>query len=483
MPDTLKTLSYAVRPRVLAKYLGLLAVMLASLALAPLSVSLWFGEYALSARYLTVIALLLLIGLPALRLDYPTDVQNNESLTITALAFVIAPLVMSYPMMGAGLSFIDAWFEAVSAVTTTGLSTVANLEQMPYTFLFARAWMQWYGGLGIVVFSVAIVMNHHIALRRLINPTGESMVTTTRIYARRMLAVYVALTLLGLGVLMLLLDDAFLALTHTLAAISTGGFSPLNTSLGDMPWQAQFGVTLLGLCGAIPFILYYRLARGCWREVFADMEVRALLIVTLVLCLLLSTVLATRMDMSWGEAARHGALLGISAQSTTGFSSLDLSTLDNLSLGLLIVAMVIGGSVGSTAGGFKMLRLLILLRLIQLVIRRTSLSAHAVTAPRLGDKTLESDEIERALLLIMFFITIIIVSWLIFLAYGYEPLPALFEVTSAAGTVGLSSGVTSAELPALLKSVLCLNMLLGRLEVVALLVVLYPGTWLGKRTE
>jgi len=244
LQDTLKSLRYAVRLKTLTKYLGLLALMLASLALVPLLVSFWFGDY--------------------------------ESLSITALAFIIAPLIMSYPMMGSGLSFIDAWFEAVSAVTTTGLSTVADLEQMPHTFLFARAWMQWYGGLGIVVLSVTILMNHHIALRRLINPAGENMVTTTRVYARRVLAVYGVLTLAGLGVLMLLLDDAFLALTHTLAAVSTGGFSPLNTSLAELPWQAQFGVTLLGLCGAIPFILYYWLSRGGWREVWKDIEVRAL---------------------------------------------------------------------------------------------------------------------------------------------------------------------------------------------------------------
>lgn len=483
MQDAIKSLRYAVHFKILAKYLGLLALMLASLALVPLLVSVWFGEYELSKRYLIVIVLLMVVGLPSLRLQHPADVQHNESLTITALAFIIAPLVMSYPMMGSGLSFIDAWFEAVSAVTTTGLSTVADIENMPTTFLFARAWMQWYGGLGIVVLSVAILMNHHIALRRLINPGGESMATTTRIYARRMLAVYVCLTLIGLGILMLLLDDAFIALTHTLAAISTGGFSPLNSSLGELPWQAQFGVTLLGLCGAIPFIFYYRLSRGSWREVLADIEVRALLAITLLLSLLLTMTLTSQLSMDWLQAARHGALLAISAQSTTGFSSLDVSVLDGASMGLLMIAMIIGGGVGSTAGGFKILRLLILWQLIKLLIQRTAMPAHAVIEPRLGDKALESNDIERALLLIILFLVVIAFSWLIFLVYGCEPLPALFEVVSAAATVGLSTGLTSHTLEPVLKAVLCLNMLLGRLEIIALLVVLYPGTWLGKRTE
>ena len=108
---------------------------------------------------------------------------------------------------------------------------------------------------------------------------------------------------------------------------------------------------------------------------------------------------------------------------------------------------------------------------------------HAVSEPSLGDRTLEQDDIERALLLILLFLIIIIISWLIFLACEQDPLQSLFEVASAVGTVGLSSGLTSHELTPLLKSVLCVDMLSGRVEIIALLVVLYPGTWLGKRAE
>ena len=483
MQDSLKSLRYAIRYKTLFKYLGLLALMLACLACVPLTVSILFGEYALSKRYLIVIALLVVSGLPTLRLQHTTDIQYNESLAITALAFIIAPLIMSYPMMGAGLSFIDAWFEAVSGVTTTGLSTIADLSKMPDTFLFARAWMQWYGGLGIVVLSVAILLKHHIALRRLVNPGGESMITTTRIYARRVLIVYITLTLLGFGLLLLLMHAPFAALTHTMAAVSTGGFSAFNSSLAGLSWQAQLGISLLGLSGALPFILYYRLSRGGWREVATDVEVRTLLGMTLLVSLLLMLSLNALSGMNWLDAARHGLLLGISAQSTTGFSSLDLSALNPLSLGILIVAMVIGGGAGSTAGGFKILRLLILLRLIRLSIQRTAMPAHAVSDLRLDDKTLESDEIERGLVLIILYMIVILVSWLIFLAYGHEPLHALFEVSSAVGTVGLSSGLTSHALEPFLKVVLCIDMTLGRLEIIALLVVFYPATWLGKRME
>jgi trk system potassium uptake protein TrkH len=106
-----------------------------------------------------------------------------------------------------------------------------------------------------------------------------------------------------------------------------------------------------------------------------------------------------------------------------------------------------------------------------------------VAEPRIGDKIIDENEITRALLFIVLFIGVIVVSWLVFLYYGYPPLQALFEVTSAAATVGLSSGVTSTELPTALKIVLCTDMLLGRLEIIALLVVLYPPTWIGKRKQ
>ena len=284
-------------------------------------------------------------------------------------------------------------------------------------------------------------------------------------------------------ILLLLLGNAFTALTYTLAAVSTGGFAPLNSSLGDLSSPAQYGISLLGLCGAIPLIFYYRLTRGGWREIYADTEVRTLLGFTLGLSLLLAFSLIALSGYDWRDAIHHGSLLAISAQTTTGFASLDVGSLNELTLGVMIFAMVIGGTVGSTAGGFKILRLLIMWSMIKLLIQRTAMTTHAVSDPRLGDKVLEQEEIERALTLIILFLMVVGISWLIFLAYGFDPSQALFEVASAAGTVGLSSGVTSHELDPFLKVVLCVNMLLGRVEIIAVLVVLYPGTWLGKRVE
>jgi trk system potassium uptake protein TrkH len=179
----------------------------------------------------------------------------------------------------------------------------------------------------------------------------------------------------------------------------------------------------------------------------------------------------------------HAFFLAMSAQSTTGFTTLDLNQIDDSAKLSIIISMLIGGGVGSTAGGIKLLRLLILLRLIQVVLQRTTMPSQAVYYPKLGGKIMEDTEIQRVFILIMLFIGVIILSWFVFLMYGYTPMNALFEVVSASATVGLSTGITAAEMPLLLKFVLSIDMLLGRLEIIALLVVLYLPNWIGKRKE
>ena len=147
----------------------------------------------------------------------------------------------------------------------------------------------------------------------------------------------------------------------------------------------------------------------------------------------------------------------------------------------MILSMLVGGSVGSTAGGFKLLRLLIFLRLLRLTMLRTTMPPHAVADPYLEGHKLEQDDLLRVLQLILMFIGIMVLSWLPFVFMGYDPLDALFEVASACGTVGLSTGISRPELEPLLKGLLCFDMLAGRLEIIALLVVLYPRSWIGRR--
>jgi len=184
-----------------------------------------------------------------------------------------------------------------------------------------------------------------------------------------------------------------------------------------------------------------------------------------------------------GFDAYHGFMMGVSAQTTAGFATTSVTQLDSASKLVMIISMMIGGSIGSSAGGFKLFRLLILLRVLQLMLRRAGMPPHAVITSSLAGQRLEDNDIIRALRLILLFVIIIVVSWVPFLVMGYNSLDALFEVVSACGTVGLSTGIARPELEPLLKGVLCFDMLAGRVEIIALLILFYPRNWFGQRGE
>ena len=256
-------LRHAVRFRVVFKYFGQLCLVLAVLTLVPLVMSVIFGDTTISLRYGIVIGGLAAIGAGLVRLRGPSKVQANEAMVLIALMFLFTPLVMSYPMMGSGLGFLDAFFEAISGVTTTGLSTKATLVGAPPTFLFARAWMQWYGGLGIVVLSLALVMQPGLISKGLAvsESKADDLVGGTRAHARRVLKVYGILTALGIIGSLLVGVGFFDAVLYAFAAVSTGSFAPHDGSLATFGWPAQVWITLLCLAGAIPLTFYYRMLR------------------------------------------------------------------------------------------------------------------------------------------------------------------------------------------------------------------------------
>lgn len=478
-------LAYAVRWKVLAKYFSQLAVLLAVLMIAPLTVSLLEQEYSLAPRYLILITALLTAGLVSRRLPSPEHIQVNEALTISVLAFLGAALLMSWPMMETGVAYMDALFESISGVTTTGLSTLASVEGQSRTFMFSRAWMQWYGGLGFIVLSVALLIGNQTASRRLVGQAvvNEPLIATARTHALRTLVVYVSLTFIGLLLVWPAIKDGFTALLYILSAVSTGGFAPHADSLSGLHSRtAAFIVMVISFLSAVSLYLYWKVVHSGWaggiHTMLADMEFRALLLA----CLLSGSTLTL---LAWLHNTEtpwyHGFMIGFSAQTTTGFATLDAATLDPASKLVTILSMLAGGSVGSSAGGCKILRLLILVRVFQMILRRSCMPLHALTETYLGGQKLEPDDAARAMQLVLLFITVIVLSWFPFVAYGYDPLDSLFEVVSACGTVGLSSGIAGPGLETPLKGVLCFDMLAGRVEIVALLIILYPRTWFGRR--
>jgi len=480
-----RALRYSVRPLLVLKYFGQLCIVLALLTLVPLVVSIILGDYRVTLRYAVVVAGVFVMGFFLQRLPTPRRIQTNEAMVITALAFLFAPMVMTWPIMASGLSFTDALFETISGVTTTGLSVTASVADKPAIFLFSRAWMQWVGGLGIVVLFVATMIRPGLAAKRIgdLEDYEEDLVGSTRTHARRVLIVYSILTGFGIIILGLLGAGWFNSVIYSLSAVSTGGFSPHDASLAGLnsSWL-QGMVILLSVAGAIPLVLYFRSFKEGVRVLIRDRQLKGLLIAGLVAALLMALFL-TQDGFSWIQALHHGILNAFSAQSTAGFSTLDISQLNAGAKLTLIFSMFLGGGIGSTAGGIKILRLFILVQLLYIFLQRPSMPRQAVAEASLGRRRLETDEIQNALSIVFVFLASIGISWLIFVGMGHNPLDSLFEVVSAIGTVGLSSGISAPDLHPLLKGVLCADMLLGRLEIIAWLVLFYPRTWIGRRLE
>jgi trk system potassium uptake protein TrkH len=482
MTEGASTLEYPVRLRVIGRYLSQLGAMLAVLSLPPVAVALYSGGFLVGISYALIAAGLAAAAWADRYLPKTESIQSNEAMVVVGLAFVLTPVFMAIPLAIGGLALDDALFESVSAITTTGLSTLATVEDRSSTFLFERAWLQWCGGLGISVLSVALLMGQHAAARRLTSPISDTnLATTARTQARQILGVYVVLTLAGTLALGIVLGDAFVPLVTMLSTLSTGGFSPSDASIAALPTSGAWIVTAFSFLGAVPLLLYHQVRERKPGGLIADPEVRTLLLLVLFASAAVSLSLWWNGGLDPARAIEHGVMLGVSAQTTTGFSSTDIAALDPTSKMLLMLSMFIGGGSGSTAGGIKLLRLLVILRLVQYYLRRVAMPPHAVAQPRLSGEVLDRQETDLALLIAALFAMAIGLSWLTFVAFGYAPLDALFEVTSAVGTVGLSTGIAGPDLDWPLKLVLCADMLLGRLEALALLVILYPRTWIGKR--
>ena len=480
------TLEHGVRPRVVGRYLGQLLIAFAGLTAVPALVAAAAGELHLALACGVVAVAAALVGLLLARAPSPDSLQQNEGLVIVAGIFVLAAASMTWPLTSAGLAPGDAFFEAVSAVTTTGLTTLPTLADTPESFRFLRSFMQWYGGFGIVALVLALTPSSGAAAVRLAEASGrrpdEDLAGSTRARVRRFVVVYLALTVAGWFLLLVSGAGFGSGLHHVLSAVSTGGFSDFDGSLAgfDTPFSPAAAL-LVASCGAISFGVYSRARQDGPLAIVKDRDVQALLLAALLVSLVLTAIFWLLEGRSLSSAAGHGLALGVSAQTSTGFSTTPVAEMSDGAKLVIIAAMFVGGDIGSTAGGFKIVRMLVLMRIGFLAIQRLPLPPHAVLRPTLHDKPLESEDVQSVIQLFLCFWLFNAGSWLVFVLAGYAPLDALFDVVSATGTVGLSTGVVGPELPAPLKLLLCVNMLAGRLEVLALVALLDPRSWIGKR--
>lgn len=370
----------------------------------------------------------------------------------------------------------NAIFEGMSGITSTGLTVAHGLESaLPATVQFWRSLLQWVGAIGVVVFTLAVTTtgaSGQLLYEAATRPEllGEDVRTT----ARRILTLYLALTGAAIGALRLAGLDGWTALNHGLSGIGTGGFTVTDGSFADHPTAARWVGAVVILVGATSFVaLHQLLVRGEVRHFLRRTQVRTLaLMVAAGLPLLALAVRAGDADAATVDVVFQWA----TAVGTAGFSSVDLSTWEPAALVLLVLAMTVGGSSGSTAGGLKLSRLAWLAKALLTRIRAAEPGhegRHVWDGEDVGAEHSRRAEAHAGGMALLWVTTLALGTVLLLLLVpGRPPLHVLFDVTSALSNVGLSTGVVDRALGGPPKVALTVLMVLGRLEILGLVVLL-----------
>ncbi|MDD4498409.1 MAG: TrkH family potassium uptake protein [Methanosarcinaceae archaeon] len=459
------------------KYTGYILMAFAAVLLVPMGAALLLDELVAVSIYGGTFLLTAGAGVFLHRVLPDYELELKEAVILAALVFPFCSLICAFPMaLSTDLSYQDAFFECVSGLTTTGLS-VAPAGMGPH-FLFTRAWLQWIGGIGIIVLVLGVLIRPGTTAFRLYRVNlGESRVRPGVIATARLLGrVYLGLTVASFLLLLAGGMSGFDALSHALSAISTGGFSTRSESIAAYPGFLLPGIIgLSSLMGAVSFSLYPGLFKS-FEGLRGDLQFRYLLKLSVAGTVLFAFTLAPGPEMSGFLPA--AAFQVISALTTTGFSTMDLGPVSDASKLFLSALMCIGGSMGSTAGGIKIFRLIVVISLIKRVFFRFFLPREAITPLKVNGNVIEADEVYNLAAFVLLYLGLLISSAFIFMLAGTGASDALFEVSSALATTGLSVGVTAPDLPLYLKLVLCADMLLGRIEIIPLCILLLPQTWI-----
>ena len=468
------------RPRAVFSALAQQAPVLLAVVIPPSLVALLTGQQELALSFLGQIAFLLVMTLYHRNSEFPQDLRQIEALVTFALLFVIASLLVVPPFVILGMPLWDALFEAVSGITSTGLTVASDAESWPIAGHLLRGWIQWCGGFAIAFAGLAIFSGSPGASATMGDTSfsARDNNSSLRMQARQVLLAYAALTGVAILACLLVIPNWWEAASVALAAVSTGGFTPRADSLASYTPLAQGIVLMICILAAISLMVYVQIPRDGLRGALRKSHVAWTLTLIFGGTLVFAGIDYT-VNQSPMEEIYRGALNFISGFTTAGFSTGEVSSHVAL-LPLILIAMFIGGDIGSTGGGIKVGRLIMMVQVVRLTFVRVSVPASAVTYLRDRGSRVAADHLIAVGTLIALYLLSMVIGWIIFLISDAPPLAALFEVTSALSTVGLSQGLTGPEMTLHLKLTLIALMLLGRLEFIALIILFLPGTWLRR---
>jgi trk system potassium uptake protein len=480
------------QPAVVLRILGILLMAFSLAMLPPILVSLLYGDGEAPA-FLTAFALMLTLGLA---LWLPTrgrigEMRVRDGFMVVGLLWTGACLVGAIPFMLSDqphMPLADAVFEAVSGLTTTGATVLTGLDDLPPSILFYRAELHWLGGMGIIVLAVAVLPMLGIGGMQLFRAETSGPIKDNKLTpriketARLLWFVYLGLTLACLLAYWAAGMTFFDALVHAFSTAATGGFSSHDASIGHFDSPLIEGITIFFMIlGGANFTLHYlawhrRSPLLYWR----DAEFRAYIAILLAVALLISYYLASREFYSEPlEALRHGVFQAVSIITTTGYTTVDIALWPGFVGILLILASFIGGCAGSTTGGIKVVRFLLLIKQGGREVRKM-VHPSAEIPIRIGATRIEPRVIEAVWGFFALYVASFTVMYLALAFLGIDLITAFTAVAAMMNNMGPGLGTVSANcahLDPAAKWILSFAMLLGRLEVFTLLVLLTPAYW------
>ena len=411
--------------------------------------------------------------------------KKDTYLTVT-LSWVIIGLIGSLPYLLSGSipSLVNALFESISGFTTTGSSILTDIESLPKSILFWRSLTHWIGGIGIIVLVILIMPSLKIGgyhLFILESSFHERIKPRIRSVVYQILWIYIFLTVAEVILLLAGNMNLFESLCHAFGTVATGGFSPKNDSIAGYSPYIQYVVMIFMVLSGTNFIVHYYLIRREFRRIRENEELKFFLFWIFGLGILVAGVLFFGSGLPMEKAFREGFFQVVSIVTCTGFATADYLLWPDFLWILIFFAMFLGGCTGSTSGGIKMARHLVLLKNIKLVFRQ-AVSPHAVMTLRLNKNMVSSENNNTILTFIFLYILIFAVGTLLLSLMGLDGQTAGSSVATCMagigpgiGTVGPSSNF--AHLPQIAKLLLSLLMIVGRLEIYTVVLLFTSAFW------
>ncbi len=424
------------------------------------------------------------------RNDKKPFLTNRDGFLLVTLSWVFASALGAIPFVLARSipSYIDAFFETMSGFTTTGASILTDIEALPRSLLLWRATTHWLGGMGIVVLLVAVLPALGFSAIRVMEaeapgPSVDRITPHISSTAKMLWLIYLGITLLEIVLLVIGGMTLFDAVCHAFATMATGGFSTKNTSVayyksGFIHWV----ITIFMFIAGTNFTLHYRLLTGKPRSVLKDTEFRVYFAIFAIASIAIGFDLLTHGTYkSFGESIRYSSFQVSSILTTTGFATADFGTWPTLSLTVLLVLMFIGGCAGSTGGGIKVIRIVVLFKMAMTEMRYVA-NPRGVYTIFLGSKALRKNVIYDIAALVFLYFVFFFISVLVISFTGVDILTNVTAVIANLGNIGPGLGKVGpvynySFFPWWAKVWLSFAMLVGRLEVYTVLVLFSKKFW------